>query len=219
MGKSVAALSDELHAYLLAHGTPPDAVLESLRARTERELGGRALMQIAPEQGAFMTLLTRAVGAKRALEVGTFTGYSAICIARGMPEDGELLCLDVNEEWTAIARDAWKEAGLEDRIELRIGPAAETLEALPATASFDIAFIDADKTGYARYVEEILPRLAPGGLILVENVLWGGSVVDPEVDDADTVAIRAFNDAMAHDERVDCVMLPIADGITFLRKK
>ncbi len=218
MPKSVAELSDELHDYVVAHGTPPDATQRALIERTHA-LGGVSAMQIAPEQGAFMTLLTRALRARRAIEIGTFTGYSALCVARGLPDDGQLLCLDVSEEWTAIAREAWEEAGVSERIELRIGPAAESLAALPETPEWDLAFIDADKTGYASYVELLLPRLVPGGLILVDNVLWGGSVIDPSNQEADTVAIRAFNDAMADDPRVDCVMMPIADGISFLRKR
>lgn len=211
-------LTPDLHAYLVEHGTPPDAVQQALIEAT-RSLGGIALMQVSPEQGAFMTLLTRAVGARRALEVGTFTGYSALCIARGLPEDGRLLALDVSEEWTSIGRRHWEEAGVADRIELRLGPAIDTLRGLPREEAFDLAFIDADKQGYRDYLEEILPRLRRGGLVLVDNVFWGGAVVDPERDDADTRAIRDFNDRVAADPRVDCVMLPISDGLTLLRKR
>jgi caffeoyl-CoA O-methyltransferase len=211
-------LSADLHRYVVEHGTAPDAVQRELIEETRR-LGGVALMQIAPEQGAFMTLLTRAIGARRAVEVGTFTGYSALCIARGLPADGRLLCCDVSEEWTAVARRHWEKAGVTDRIELRLGPAAETLRALPAGEAFDLGFIDADKEGYPVYFEEILRRLRPGGLILVDNVLWMGRVADPAADDPHTLAIRAFNDAVARDPRVDCVMLPIADGLTLLRKR
>jgi caffeoyl-CoA O-methyltransferase len=212
-------LSDELHAYLLEHGSAPDPVLERLAKRTGEVAGPRARMQIAPEQGAFMTLLTRLTGARDAIEIGTFTGYSAICIARGLPEGGSLLCLDVSEEWTAVAREAWAEDGIEDRIELRLGPATETLAAIPPGGQFDLAFIDADKTGYEAYVELLHPRLRKGGLLLVDNVLWGGSVIDPERQDEDTQAIRAFNTARANDERWDRVMLPISDGLTLLRKR
>jgi caffeoyl-CoA O-methyltransferase len=211
-------LTSDLHAYLLAHGTPPDPVQRSLIEAT-RALGGIALMQVAPEQGAFMTLLVRAIGARNALEVGTFTGYSALCIARGLPEDGRLLALDVSEEWTSIGRRHWEQAGVADRIDLRLGPALETLRALPREERFDLAFIDADKQGYAAYLEEILPRLRRGGLVLVDNVFWGGAVVDPSRDDADTRAIRDFNDRVAADPRLDCVMLPISDGLTLLRKR
>jgi caffeoyl-CoA O-methyltransferase len=217
-GLKSLGLGAELHAYLVDHGTPPDPVQQEL-IRETAELGGIALMQVAPEQGAFLTLLTQAIGARRALEVGTFTGYSALCIARGLPEDGQLLCLDVSEEWTAIGRRAWDRAGVGKRVELRIGPAAETLRALPEDGSFDLAFIDADKPSYETYLELILPRLRTGGLILVDNVLWGGSVVDPENQEESTVAIREFNDRRVADSRVDCVMLPISDGLTFLRKR
>jgi caffeoyl-CoA O-methyltransferase len=177
------------------------------------------MMQIAPEQGAFMTLLARAIGAKRVIEVGTFTGYSALCIARGLPDEGRLLACDVSEEWTAIAARYWKRAGVADRIELRLGPALDTLRALPVEARFDMGFIDADKPSYPAYYEEILVRLRPGGLILVDNVLWFGRVVDPAADDPQTAAIRAFNDQVAADPRVDCSMLPVSDGLTILRKR
>ena len=210
-------LAPEVHAYLVAHGTPPDPVLRELAEETAR-LGPIAMMQIAPEQGAFMTLLARAIGAKRAVEVGTFTGYSALCIARGLPEDGQLLACDVSEEWTAVGRRYWERAGVSKRIDLRIGPALETLRALPADARFDLGFIDADKPSYPAYYEEILARLRPGGLILVDNVLWFGRVADPAADDPNTLAIRAFNDRVAADPRVECVMLPISDGLSILRK-
>jgi caffeoyl-CoA O-methyltransferase len=206
-----------VHDYLVRHGTPPDAVQRELIEETRR-LGGVSLMQIAPEQGAFLTLLARAIGARRAIEVGTFTGYSALCIARGLAPGGRLVCCDVSEEWTAIARRFWEEGGVADRIELRLGPAAETLAALPAEPVFDLAFIDADKGGYPAYYEAILPRLRPGGLILVDNVLWFGRVADPSADDEATAQIRAFNAKVAADPRVEAVMLPIGDGLTILRK-
>jgi caffeoyl-CoA O-methyltransferase len=211
-------LGADVHAYLVAHGSPPDPVQLELIEETRR-LGGISLMQIAPEQGAFMTLLTRAIGARRAIEIGTFTGYSALCVARGLPEDGRLLACDVNEEWTAIARRYWEKAGVAGRIELRIGPAVDTLSALPDEPDFDIAFVDADKPNYLAYYELLLPRMRPGGLILVDNVLWMGLVAKPEVNEPQTLAIREFNDAVVRDERVDCVMLPIADGLTILRKR
>jgi caffeoyl-CoA O-methyltransferase len=211
-------LAPELHAYLVAHGTPPDAVQRELIAETAR-LGPIAVMQVAPEQGAFLTLIARLIGAREAVEVGTFTGYSSLAIARGLAPGGRLLCCDVSAEWTAIARRAWERAGVADRIELRIAPAAETLRALPETARFDLAFIDADKTNYSTYYEEILKRTRPGGLILVDNVLWSGAVIDTSVQDENTRAIRAFNDKVAADARVDCVMTPISDGLTLLRKR
>jgi caffeoyl-CoA O-methyltransferase len=211
-------LTPELHAYLVAHGTPPDAVQRDLIAETAK-LGQIAVMQVAPEQGAFLTLLARLIGARSAIEVGTFTGYSALAIARGLAPGGRLLCCDVSAEWTDIARRAWERAGVADRIDLAIAPATETLRALPAGTSFDLAFIDADKTSYRLYYEEILKRLRPGGVILVDNVLWSGAVIDPADQAADTRAIRAFNDAVAADPRVDCVMIAIADGLTLLRKR
>jgi len=211
-------LGPEIHHYLVAHGTPQDAVLRDLAEETAR-LGPISMMQIAPEQGAFMTLLARAIGAKRVVEVGTFTGYSALCIARGLPDEGRLLACDVSEEWTAVAKRYWERAGVASRIELRLGPALETLSSLPAEPGFDMGFIDADKPSYPAYYEEILKRLRPGGLILVDNVLWFGRVADPAADDEQTLAIRAFNDLVAADSRVDCVMLPISDGLTILRKR
>jgi len=211
-------LSPELHAYLVAHGTPPDAVQRELIAETAK-LGPIAVMQVAPEQGAFLTLLARMIRAREAVEVGTFTGYSSLAIARGLEPGGRLLCCDVSAEWTAIARRAWERAGVADRIELRIAPAAETLRALPETPRFDLAFIDADKESYATYYEEILKRTRPGGVILVDNVLWSGAVIDAAAQDANTRAIRAFNDKVAADARVECVMTPISDGLTLLRKR
>jgi caffeoyl-CoA O-methyltransferase len=211
-------LSPQISEYLIAHGTPPDALQRRLIAETAA-LGPVAQMQISPEQGALMTVLTRLVGARRAIEVGTFTGYSALCIARGLPDDGGLLCCDVSEEWTSIGRRYWQEDGVAAKIELRIGPAAETLSALSTEPMWDLAFIDADKPNYARYYDEVLVRLRQGGVILVDNVLWGGRVVEPDPADADLSAIVAFNGLVAADDRVDCVMLPIADGLTLARKR
>ena len=213
-------LTPDLHAYLVAHGGEPDDVQRALIEETSA-LGDVAGMQIAPEQGAFMTLLTRAIGARRAIEVGTFTGYSALCIARGLPEDGYLLCCDVNEQWTAIGRRHWQRAGLADRIELRLGPALDTLRALPLEPAFDVAFIDADKPNYWPYFDEVVQRLRAGGLVLVDNVLWGGRALAPPADDdtEETRAIREFNDRVARDPRVEAVMLPVADGLTIARKR
>ena len=211
-------LSPAVHEYLVSHGTPPDALQRELIEET-KALGGIALMQVAPEQGAFMTVLARAIGARRAIEVGTFTGYSALCLAQGLPDDGVLITCDVSEEWTSVGRPYWEKAGVAHKIDLRIGPAVETLRALPRAQDFDLGFIDADKPGYPAYYEEILVRLRPGGVILVDNVLWMGRVADPEADDDQTRAIRAFNDAVADDDRVDRVMLPISDGLTLLRKR
>lgn len=211
-------VSAEVHAYLVQHGTPPDEIQRALIEETQK-LGGISIMQIAPEQGAFMTLLARAIGTRYALEVGTFTGYSALCIARALPDAGRLICCDVSEEWTAIARRYWEKAGVSEKIDLRIAPALDTLRALPEQPQLDFAFIDADKPGYIAYYEEILKRLRPGGLILVDNVLWLGRVVDANANDEQTLAIRDFNNHVARDSRVECVMLPVSDGLTLLRKR
>ena len=211
-------LTKPVHDYLVAHAPPLDDVQRDLIAETEA-LGGISMMQIAPEQGAFMTLLTRLIGARQAIEVGTFTGYSAISIARGLPGDGSLLCCDVNEEWTAIARKYWERAGVDDKIELRIAPATETLRSLPAGERFDLAFIDADKPSYPIYYEEVLARLRRNGVILVDNTLWGGAVADAKATDDNTKAIRAFNDAVAADERIESTILTVGDGLTLIRKR
>jgi caffeoyl-CoA O-methyltransferase len=211
------ALDDALYGYLLAHRSPDDEVVRELREETAR-LGGWAVMQVAPDQATFLRILVAAIGARRAVEVGTFTGLSALAIARGLPKDGRLLCLDVSEEWTGIARGAWARAGVAERIELRIAPAVETLRALPDEPTFDFAFIDADKKGYPVYWEEIVRRLRPGGLIAADNVLWEGDVVRPEEQQDDVVAIRRFNELVLADPRVDSVMLSIADGLTLARK-
>ncbi len=211
-------ISAPVHRYLVAHGTPPDAIQQALIDET-RGLGDISVMQISPEQGAFMTLLARAIGARRAIEIGTFTGYSALCIARGLPDDGVLVCCDVSDSWTAIGKPHWEKAGVAHKIDLRIAPALETITALPKSEPFDLAFIDADKQGYLEYYEGLLPRMRKDGIILVDNVLWGGSVADPSVSNPDANAIRSFNDRVAGDERVECVMLPIADGLTLLRKR
>ena len=219
MARSSEQLSPELHAYLIAHSAPADEVLASLAEETQRCFPGSAEMQIGPEQGTFMTLLTRLSGARRGLEVGTFTGYSSICIARGLADGGRLICCDVSEEWTSVARAYWEKAGVDDRIELRLGPALGTLRALPAGAEFDIAFIDADKGGYIGYWDEIVPRVRPGGAILVDNTFAGGRVTDPASGSAMAQAIRDFNDHAVADDRVDLVMLPIGDGLTLAVRK
>jgi len=211
-------LSPELYAYVLEHRSERDPVLAALIEETGK-LGGWSMMQIAPEQGAFLTTLARIMNAKSAVEVGTFTGYSAISIARGLAPGGKLLCCDVSEEWTNVARDFWKRAGVADRIELKIAPAVDTLKALPAGESIDFAFIDADKVNYKSYYEEILARLRPNGLIVFDNVLWGGSVVDEANQQDDTRAIRALNDFVTSDPRVECVMIPVADGLLLTRKR
>jgi len=212
-------LSEQLHRYLVDHSLPLDDVQRSLISETEA-LGGVSSMQIAREQGAFLTVLTAALAVRSAVEVGTFTGFSALCIARGLAGGGRLLCCDVSEDWTAIARRHWALAGVTDRIELRLAPASETLRDLPDAATIDLAFIDADKRGYRDYAEQLIRRLRPGGVLLVDNVLWNGDVLGADADsDSDAAHIRAFNDWLAANEDVDSVMLPIADGVTLARKR
>jgi caffeoyl-CoA O-methyltransferase len=212
-------LSPAIHEYVVGHGSPPDEIQRWLIAETKSKVPDYSMMQIAPEQGAFMTILTRLLGARHAVEVGTFTGYSALCIARGLAPGGRLLCCDVSEEWTSLGRQAWERAGVADQIDLRLAPAIETLRSLPGDETIDLAFIDADKSSYADYYEELVTRLRPNGVILVDNTLWMGAVVDPSASDDNTKAIRAFNDAVADDDRVDTVLLPISDGLTLLRKR
>jgi caffeoyl-CoA O-methyltransferase len=211
-------LTPELYEYLVEHGARQDDVLRRLADETEK-LGDIAIMQIAPEQGAFMTLLVRAMGARRALELGTFTGYSAICVARGLAEDGTLVTCDISGEWTEIARRYFAEAGVEEQVDLRLGPALETLGELPADEPFDFAFVDADKAEYPDYYEECLRLLRPGGLIMLDNVLRSGQVVEGDDDDPRTVATREVNERAIEDERVDVAMLGIADGITLALKR
>jgi caffeoyl-CoA O-methyltransferase len=216
-------LTEELHRYLLDHSLPLDDVQRSLIAETAA-LGDVSGMQIAPEQGAFLTVLTAALGVRNAVEVGTFTGYSALCIARGLADGGRLLCCDVSEEWTAIGRRHWELAGVADRIELRLAPASETLRSLPDAATIDLAFLDADKRGYREYAEQLIRRLRPGGVLLVDNVLWSGRVLQADIDgdsdsDSDVAHIRTFNDWLVAEADVESVMLPIADGVTMARKR
>jgi caffeoyl-CoA O-methyltransferase len=219
MARSSEQISPELDAYAVAHSSAADEILTSLAAETQRRYPDSAGMQIGPEQGTFMTLLTRLSGARRGLEVGTFTGYSSICIARGLADGGRLICCDVSEEWTSLARAYWDRAGVADRVELRLGPALDTLRALPAAAAFDLAFIDADKGGYIGYWDEVVPRIKPGGTILVDNTFSHGRVIDAGNHDAAVQAIRDFNDYAVADDRVDLVMIPIGDGLTLARKK
>jgi caffeoyl-CoA O-methyltransferase len=213
-------LDEAIHRYLLEHSLPLDDVQRSLIDETAA-LGGVSGMQIAPEQGAFLTILTAALGVRRAVEVGTFTGYSALCIARGLAEGGRLLCCDVSEEWTRIGQRHWERAGVAQRIELRIAPASETLRTLDTSGWIDLAFIDADKKGYRDYAEQLIPRLRPGGVLLVDNVLWSGRVVEGRGgdDDADLGHIRAFNDWLSANDLVEAVMLPVADGLTMARRR
>ena len=213
-------LTEQLGDYVRASSEPPDEVARDLLAETA-ELAARGevppTFQIPPEQGAFMQLLARLLGVRRAVEIGTFTGYSALCVARGMADDGRLVCLDTNAEWTAVARRYWERAGVADRIELRLGDAHESLRALPEEPLLDLAFVDADKTGYADYVDQLHPRLRDDGLVLLDNTLRSGKVLDPQDDDARAVA--ELNAALAADPRWETVLLPVSDGLTFLRKR
>jgi caffeoyl-CoA O-methyltransferase len=210
-------VSPDINDYLLAHSEPADDVLRGLAELTHRDLAPQSGMQITHDEGELLTMLVRIAGARQAVEVGTFTGYSSICIARGLPDDGHLLCCDVSEEYTSIARDHWERAGVADRIELRIAPAVETLRSLPTEPYLDFAFIDADKTGYPAYVEEILPRLRPGGLMVLDNMLRDGRVLAPQNDD--DRAIHELNGALLADDRVDVVLLPVRDGVSLARKR
>jgi caffeoyl-CoA O-methyltransferase len=217
MTAKTIALTDELHSYLLAHGGEPDEIAADLLAETRSLLPDEADMSIAPEQAAFLTLLTRTLGVRRAIEIGTFTGFSSLAIARGLADGGRLLCFDVSTEYTSVARRYWARAGVADRIDLRIGRAADTLPELPAEPATDLAFIDADKTGYPTYWRELVPRMRPGGVILVDNVLRHGHVLDPQ--SPEDHAMIAFNDMVIADDRVESVMLPIADGLTMARRR
>jgi caffeoyl-CoA O-methyltransferase len=214
----VDIINPALNDYLLAHCTPADDVLRDLAAETREVAAGSISMQISQDEGAFLTMLVRLTGARRAVEVGVFTGYSSISIARGLPADGHLLACDVSEEWTSVAKRYWVRAGVADLIELRIGPAVDTLAALPPDPVIDFSFVDADKVGYPRYYEELVTRTRSGGLIVLDNVLRSGRVADPaHADDAD-VAMRLVNDTIVADTRVESVMLSVRDGVTLARK-
>ena len=221
MSSHTIQLTQTLYRYLLANGTRESAVARKLRAHTLAvTLSHR--MQVSLEQGAFMKLLVRLLGARRALEVGTFTGYSALVVAEALPDDGLLIACDVSEEWTAIGRSFWERAGVADKIDLRLKPAVDTLDELIAagdSGSFDFAFIDADKANYDAYYERCLTLLRRGGVVGIDNVLWGGRVVDERAQDDDTRAIRALNLKVHADERVDIAMLPIGDGLTLAVKR
>ncbi|MDT0300989.1 O-methyltransferase [Streptomonospora wellingtoniae] len=219
MTRASESLPPELHAYLVDHSAPVDPVLADLAEETARLYPDLTTMQIGAEQGTFMTLLARISGARDVVEVGTFTGYSSICMARGIPEDGTLLALDVSEEWTALARRYWERDGVAHKVDLRIGPALESLRALPEQRRFDLAFIDADKEGYIGYWDELVPRMRPGGVLLVDNTLSHGRVIDPAEDSAQVQGIRDFNDHALADDRVELVLLPVGDGLTMARKR
>jgi predicted O-methyltransferase YrrM len=210
---------DAIHQYVLEWGLREPEVLARLREETAAH--PRAQMQIAPEQGAVLALLVELLGARRCLEIGTFTGYSSLAVALALPVDGRIVCCDLSDEYTSVARRYWADAGVADKVDLRLGPARETLDALlagGAAGTFDLAFIDADKPGYPAYWERCLELVRPGGVIAIDNVLWGGAVADPARVDADTVTIRRVNEAVATDPRVRHVLLAIADGMTIARR-
>ena len=222
MSNRTIQVTDDLYEYLLSVSSREPDVLRRLREETAAATGDRFRMQISPEQGQFMQLLARLTGARRALEVGGFTGYSSLAVALAMPDDGRLVACDVSEEWTSIARRYWAEAGVAHKIDLRLAPATETLASLVEAGeagTYDFAFIDADKGNYAAYFERVLALLRPGGLVAVDNTLWSGRVADPSADDPDTVAIRAFNEMIHRDDRVDLSMLPVGDGLTLALKR
>jgi caffeoyl-CoA O-methyltransferase len=213
-----AELTPALHEYIVARATDRDGVLRKVEEDTDA-LGGIAIMQTSVEQAALLEMLVRLTGARRAIEVGTFTGYGAIRVARGLPADGTLLCCEVDEGWAEIATRNIEAAGLSARVEVRLGPALDTLRALPQTAAFDFAYLDADKTGYPDYYEELVLRLTPNGLLAIDNVLMGGRVLDPPADDDGARAMAALNDRIPDDARVDSVMLGMGDGLTLVRKR
>ena len=219
MSNKNLTISDELHCYILHHGVRESELQRRLREETATLSG--AGMQIAPEQGQFMRLLIHLINARDALEIGVFTGYSSLAVALALPPDGRLVACDVDPKATTVARRYWEAAGVADKIDLRIGPALETLAALRREnegGTFDFAFIDADKGNYERYFQECLELVRPGGLIMVDNVLWSGRVADKADNEKNTRAIRAFNSRIADDDRVELVILPVADGITLARK-
>jgi len=216
MSTRTLTLTDDLVEYVRRVGVREHPVLAALREDTAPM--PQAQMQIAPEQGAFMALLVQLIGARRVLEIGTFTGYSSTAMALALPADGTITCLDVSREWTDRARRAWADAGVADRVDLRIGPAAKTLDELEPDA-FDLAFIDADKTGYDTYYEGCLRVVRPGGLILIDNALQGGRVVDASPDDENARAVARLNEKISTDGRVDMVLLPLADGLTLARRR
>jgi predicted O-methyltransferase YrrM len=220
MSNKTLSITDTLYEYILDVSVREPDVLAELRAVTARL--PEVAMQIAPEQGRFMALLVQIMNARRCIEVGVFTGYSSLSVALALPVDGSIIACDVSEEWTAVARRYWQKAGVAEKIDLRLAPASETLGGLldnGLAEQFDFAFIDADKEGYASYYEQLLQLIRPGGLIAVDNVLWSGRVADNGNNEPDTLAIRAFNDRLKNDQRVDISLLPLADGLTLARKR
>jgi O-methyltransferase len=220
MSNASLGLPPNLQAYLVEHGVREPEILK--RLRDETSLLPQHNMQIAPEQGALMAMLVGLIDARRCIELGTFTGYSSLAVALALPADGQIVCCDLSEEWTSVARRYWAEAGVADRVELRLGPALETLDELiagGASGTFDFAFIDASKAEYPDYHERILRLLRQGGLAVYDNVLWEGGVIDESMTDADTVGVRRLNDRLVADERVSISMIPVADGLTLVQKR
>jgi predicted O-methyltransferase YrrM len=218
MSNKTLCITEDLYVYMLSVSLREPDILRELRAETAQD--ENANMQISPEQGQFMGLLVKLLGAERTLDIGVYTGYSSLCIALALPKRGRVIACDVNREWTDIARRYWLKAGMEDRIELHLAPARQTLEDLlrQGADSFDFAFIDADKINYDMYYEYCLQLIRPGGLIAIDNVLWDGAVADPAINDADTLAIRALNEKIHLDRRVEISLVPIADGLGLVRK-
>ena len=213
------ALNDTLYDYITRHRSRlVDPILAKLRHETE-SLGDVARMLISPEQGDFLTLITKLLGVRSAVEIGTFTGYSSICLARGLVRVGRLFCFDINAEWTAVARRYWEKEGLADRIDLQLGDAKEKLSTWEPTEPLDLAFIDADKSGYDTYYEMLLPKMRPNGLFIFDNMVWGGRVIEKPLTDPDGVAIDRLNSKLASDPRVESVLLPVADGLHLARKR
>ena len=220
MANKTFILSDELYDYVAAVSLRESELLRRLRVETQSDPMSR--MQIAPDQGQFMALLVRIVGARKTLEIGVFTGYSSLCVAMALPCDGRIVACDVSEQWTSVARRYWAEAGVADKIDLRIAPALTTLKTLVdegQAGTFDFAFIDADKVNHSAYFEAALELIRPGGVIAIDNTLWSGKVVDTEDNSEETVAIRALNTALKSDQRVDISLVPIGDGLTLARKR
>lgn len=220
MSNRTLSIDDAIYSYMLSHSLREPDILRQLREETAQH--DMARMQIAPEQGQLLSLLIKLLGAQQTIEIGVYTGYSALCVALALPDKGRVIACDINDDWTQIAQRYWHQAGVQNKIELLIAPASKTLERLIKRGnanSFDFAFIDADKPNYINYYEICLKLLRPGGIIAVDNTLWGGDVAKPEVNDDDTVAIRQFNDHLYKDERVDISLIPIGDGLTLARKR
>ena len=214
----ITSLTQDLYRFMLRNRTSEEQSLGELRRETEEKAGDLSGMMISEEQGLLLRMLVAATGAKTVVEVGTFTGYSAICMAAALPPDGKLLCCDVSEEWTSIGVPYWKRSGLSDLIDLRIGPALDTLEALPSEPIIDFAFVDADKDNYVAYFEALLPRVRTNGLLAFDNVMWHNWMMDAANQDAETIGIREFNDHILGDPRIESVMLHVGDGVTLIRK-